>query len=441
MDEGEGEIQPVETDEVVDVTDLIRDYGDEEEPPVRDEFASDLDSLVPSVDVEEIPDIDTGVFPEVSGQPGQIDETVPGEISGLDDFEAKPAKPARDLSTLDELEELTSFDEGAFPAKKDDFSEADDFGDVDIAGDRGVSLSDSGSDEVPDLSELSLERSADIPEAGAGDIPDIDLDSLPDFADTAAEPARVDYSDAEELSLDSLDAADISAADEIEDISELGSVPAPRGRDVLVDDIDTGFDIKGIDEIEDVAATVEIPDVDDEPPPPRKARKQEPERVAAPEEGEIELTDRELKKLKTAVALFHPAVRKAVTGAIVDEKLSPGDQRQLVDMIIGSKPEDNIRRFLEKKLGIVIDVSRDRGSARKARADFPHRVHARGDGAAETASEVYEDFRHCRAGHLCYRRPYVPVCLQAGDGEEEDTRGRRHHPPAGSSPVPEGPEF
>ena len=346
--------RPEDLDEVVDVTDLIEELP-EEGAPARRGAVDDLDSLVSPGDLEEVPEIDTGepaVVPEESLETIEPVE----EIPEFEPVEARPARPRRaepeELTTLDELEAITA-DDGGGAAESGPSAAVDEFGaeepSLDVSMDRG------SASDVPDLSDISLESRPDIPEASMDDIPEIDLDTIPDMdaGPMPARPARGEPEGVEEIQIDDFG---MEPAGAMEDVTDLEEPPRERRRDIEVDDIDRGPAIRGIDEIEEVAETEEIPEVEEEPAPPRKPARPRKEEPAAAE-GEMELSDRELKKLKTAVSLYHPALRKAVTDAIVDELIGPKDQRQLVDMIITSKPEDNILRFLEKKLGRTIDTS------------------------------------------------------------------------------------
>ncbi len=332
-------------DSVVDITGLIEEVPEEDEAltPVE----GDLDALMGDELLGEVPEIDSGepaVLPE-------LDEVLP-EVPAVTPARRPRKSEEAERTTLDELEDLTS-DEGI---AADDMPSEDGFADIgEAAGleeaaelQSDVTIDRGEADGVPDLSELTLETGVEIPEATDSDIPEIDLDSIPDGGPA---PGGGWSGVSDDLKLDEA----MPSVEEIEDVTDI-SVPPPEPRrdTTIIDDIDSGPSIRGIDEIEEVASSVEIPEVDEEPEPSRK-----PVKKGAPEteEGEMDLSDRELRKLKTAVSLYHPNLRKAVTEAIVDELLSPGDQRQLVDMIISSKPEENVRRFLEKKLGRTIDTS------------------------------------------------------------------------------------
>ncbi|HPA70825.1 MAG TPA: hypothetical protein PKY31_01060, partial [Spirochaetota bacterium] len=353
-----GEEEPVaarseEPEELVDVTDLIQEVP-EEGAPARGARADDLDILSAEGGLAEVPEIDTGEPAVVPEEHLESVEELPS-LEELPSFEEeKPAaRPARatkkepeTLSTLDELEALTADEVPGETPGEEGLSEEPS---MDVSMDRGAAA------DVPDLSDMSLDSKADIPEASVEEIPEIDLDTIPDAGSTAAatEPAGFDAGGIDDIQLDDLSMA---PSGELEEVTDLDRPARERRRDTVVEDLDTGPVIKGIDEIEEVAETVEMPEVEEEPAPPKKPSR--PGKTApAAAEGETELSDRDLRKLKTAVSLYHPNLRKAITEAIVDEMLPPKEQRQLVDMIITSKPEDNVQRFLEKKLGRTIDTS------------------------------------------------------------------------------------
>ena len=69
---------------------------------------------------------------------------------------------------------------------------------------------------------------------------------------------------------------------------------------------------------------------------------------------EINLSDRELKKLKRAILLFDTGLRNAITDVVINDKLSPIDTRALIDMILRGQPETKIREFLSIYLGTEI---------------------------------------------------------------------------------------
>ncbi len=76
-----------------------------------------------------------------------------------------------------------------------------------------------------------------------------------------------------------------------------------------------------------------------------------------PGEEEIDLTDSELKKLNKAIMLFHPDIVKVIKDVILNDLLPGNELRKLVDMLLSSKREEEIKSFLEKKLNTKIDIS------------------------------------------------------------------------------------
>lgn len=346
---GEGEASPEE--EIVDITADIEEIPEEEET-VRLE-AADLGAEELPAELGEVPEIDTGepaVLPE-SAKPDELLE----EITGFEEVpeEAPPSRPPRErkteeATTLDELEALTA-DEA--PAGREPSLEEVSFADEgmpEVEAAHEVSLEGTTVEDVPDLSDIDVQKTEAIQEASDEDIPAIDLESIPEAGAQEVPAPPVD-----DLGVDDIDIDTFREAPQEQKASEKSAPPRRAAKTVEVEDIDIGPSVRGMDEISEVAETMEIPEVEEEEEKPRRKAKE----VPASEKDELDLSDRELKKLKTAVSLYHPNLRKAVIQSIVDDLISPKDQRQLVDMIIGSKPEENVHRFLEKKLGRTIDIS------------------------------------------------------------------------------------
>ncbi|HPB80760.1 MAG TPA: tetratricopeptide repeat protein [Spirochaetota bacterium] len=372
-------------EDVVDVTDIIEEFEDEPEMPAAGE--------------DEIPDIgDIADFDEIAAEPGEReavpelsdveideiadfpDEAPAGEIS-LDEFDdrgtpekAAPFDEGDALSTLDELDELSAGESGEAGAGEDTFEGFDDVPEIDEslmegdlsgsafdeapAGGAGSVSFDTGIDaDVPDLSDISLEEVADIPEADISEIPDIDIGGLEDSGGG-------DFQDTDrEISLDD----DMTSSVEgIEDFSDVQmeepldiTMPEESSAGAMLSEYeDDGLGaLGGLEKVDEVVRTEEIPEIEEdfeEPIPGGPGPDADDEG-----EGGIELSDRELKKLKTAIMLFHPNLRKQITDTILNDRLSLKDTRQLIDLIITGKPEENIHRFLEKKLGRTIDISEE----------------------------------------------------------------------------------
>ncbi len=357
-------------EEIVDITADIEEIP-EDEGTVRLE-ASDLSAEELPAEIGEVPEIDTGE-PAVLPESAKADELLE-EVTGFEETPEKmpPSRPPREpkteeATTLDELEALTA-DET--PAGSEQLS-----GEVSIGGEgmpevevaHELSLEGTSVEDVPDFSDMSIQKTEAIQTASDEEIPAIDLESIPD---TGAETVSAPHVD--DLGADDIDIDTFREAPPKPKVSEKPAPARQAAQTVEIEDIDMGPSIRGMDEISEVADTMEAPAVEEEEEKPKRKVREAP----APEKDELDLSDRELKKLKTAVSLYHPNLRKAVIQSIVDDLISPKDQRQLVDMIIGSKPEDNIRRFLEKKLGRTIDISSIAAEAGRkvltSRAEYTH---------------------------------------------------------------------
>lgn len=144
-----------------------------------------------------------------------------------------------------------------------------------------------------------------------------------------------------------------SASEQVSDLPDLGELPADNGDDIggfSASDSDSDF---GLEEINSAPMNFEEPetvaeniteDFGFEPPISDDG-------AAAEDSSDIELSDRDLKKLKRALLLFNPGLRRAVTDAVVNDKLSPADTKSLIDSILKGLPEERIAAFLEGLTG------------------------------------------------------------------------------------------
>ncbi len=239
--------------------------------------------------------------------------------------------------------------------------------------------------DIPDLDELSIEDAADIPDAEDSDIPAIDLENLDnemitdpeesfDMDDISSDEIDIEPfgdetapSDSESSPLDELDSFDEDAFDDIPDMDdsiedhvtseEKTPVSINLEEDLEIDsltDADLDHD-SGFSDFDDDSLTIEPLD-DDILNDDKIIDASEPTQSETGEETELELTDKELAKLKKAIILFNAGVRQAIKDTVINDRLSPGDTRRLIDMILTGKPEDNIHKFLEKRLNKKINL-------------------------------------------------------------------------------------
>ena len=193
--------------------------------------------------------------------------------------------------------------------------------------------------EIPNLSEISLEEKTDISEVE--DIKDINFDELGDFSLT---DSVVDDKD-----------SDVNTG--IDPKIEEGEGGAKE------EEIAEVSDTKDANGIDDIGEIMPIEDEEAVSPPLEKEKG---------EDVKIELSDDELVKLKKALQLFHPNLRNIVSEVILKDTLSARDTKKLVDKILNEESEDDIKGFLEKKLRKKIDIEEEiKGSKRRVIASRP----------------------------------------------------------------------
>lgn len=372
---------------------------DEAPPPSSDEIEdiTDIIEMVEEPSAGEVPDLGELSFEEAPAAEAPPEMEAPPE-EALPAFEEEvappPLRPGRKARTsLEELDELTSMepesvdlqdvsddryvDEAEAPRAPEieepvGAEESIEPIDMDLAEleepaprPSGMRLEKETDIDIGTLSDISVEEIQDIPDAGVADIPEFDLGDIAPESEMPPSPPP---------------AREGPAADFMEDFHDEG-IPEPLDMDEgplpsrgSASDLDIGIKqeemIPGIGRIEEAVSTEEIPDVEEEEPPPEPPKKKKERIEAAPEEGD-ELSERDIRRLKKALLLFHPALRKAVKDAILNDLLPPADSRQLIDMILSGKPEDNVHRFLEKKLGRSIDISEGPAPGRRVLTSRP----------------------------------------------------------------------
>ncbi len=317
-----------EPEELEDITDILEEVEEEEPEPV-----------------EEFPE-----FEDISGVPEELPEE---EIPSLP--EEKPvsdeATPLEQLDALT-LDEPESLDTGDL-APDDEFVDEVGIPDLDLGEPEAqaepsgevVSIGEDSDMDIPDLSDLTLEEPGEIEEAADEDIPDLDLGEIgEEEPEEGGEPL---------------------VSDEIDEIDDLGALAGFDEEPSLGDELmDTSVEEEPAGEEDFMPQAPGLPDISDadiggeeplEIEPLDDESFEEPlvEPVAppTPEAGEgIELSDRDLKRLKKAILLFNPALIREIKDTVINDRLSEKDTRQLVDLIISGRPEDNVRAFLEKKL-------------------------------------------------------------------------------------------
>ncbi len=400
-----------------DVKPSMRFQPSDEEKPAGSAEEEAFEELMPEYDdsihekrPEELGlhelDHDTDLFPPEAEEIREhefedITESItePSEILPGDQEEILPLSDS-DLSFIE--------DEGTPAAPLDESFE--DIGDIPVIPEeiparegkqpKGISIESDEDLSIPDFNEISIDEHADLSEAADQDIPDIDIDSL--VSDGTSEtpsakelPADVDLG--EDLEFSDIDlgeekapAETKSTLDEFEDFhqDEFLDIETP------VDKPDKGVPAQpsGFDEFADIESaeithdfteqkpaearyedddTLTIEPLEDEfesEPGPFKPDAQ----TSGTEKGSsLEVTDRDLARLKKAMILFNPAVRHTIRDVIINDLFSAADTRRLVDMIVSGKSEDSVKNFLEKKLKTHITLVDEKGLKRRVISQRP----------------------------------------------------------------------
>ncbi len=367
-------------------------------PPVQpdddipDHDIEDIDSNMPSnldIDFDESDSVemtDEELFGEEAHEIGDEEiEDITDSITSYDDvpdFESDDITPLSDsdLSFIDESSEEPS-EEAEF---EDDFSDEMPT-EKQKKESESFSLEKEDDFDIPDLDELPLNETADIPEADNEDIPDIDLGDL----DITSEPEH-DFGDIEHTDdipdsfddLGDLDEAEMSSGeketgtlsemdsfhddfDDIDNIPDAFEEPEKKPKAAKVEKFDDDF----IDDHhDDDTLTIEPLDddvVEEDKYEPKEVKKG---KSASPE---VELSSKDVARLKKAIILFNPAIRQAVRETVINDLIPAADMKKLVDMIITGKSEDSIHKFLEKKLKRRIDLTDETSSKRRVITSRP----------------------------------------------------------------------
>lgn len=286
-----------------------------------------------------------------------------------------------DLSFIDESEE---------PVQLEDEFPSEDLAQGDKKSAETFSLDKEEDFDIPDLDSVPVAETAEIPEVDRVDIPDIDLGDLDDLG-FKEEPEKVTvapedrdehfddldstFEDFEEPSKPKEGRAEAGTFDEMEsfadDFADIDSIPdafdeTPSDKQKVKSQLEPSEE-DHLDEGEPL--TIEPLDDDiidhteeDEKPAQKKGAGAYPE---------IELSGRDIARLKKAIILFNPAVRQAIRETVINDQLPPADMKKLVDMIITGKSEDSIHRFLEKKLKTKITLVDETASGRRVITSRP----------------------------------------------------------------------
>ncbi|MFA5517959.1 MAG: tetratricopeptide repeat protein [Spirochaetota bacterium] len=343
-----------------DTTATPEPFDDMVEIEESQEPIADDEALATDDDFQDTEPFDTG-----ADEVPEIDET---EI--IDEEEILPLTDT-DLSFIEDETPLEK-DSPDTERELEDLDISDSFDDISIdLGDDLDTVAESitidGEDipDIPDLDSLEISDSADIPEADEISLPDISFDNLDDSeiemeTDIPADEADLtddDFDTFEDLDLTS-QAEDISPLDDLEGLDTFEDIPDKDIPDITedladLDDFDHELpdeDDKTIpDHIDDDILTIEpldeediLDDIEREPDSDEGKEHSEPQ--------ELDLSAKDLTRLKKAMLLFNPSIRDTIKDIVINDLLPATDTRKLVDMILTGKPENNIHKFLEKKL-------------------------------------------------------------------------------------------
>ncbi|HOD13960.1 MAG TPA: tetratricopeptide repeat protein [Spirochaetota bacterium] len=215
--------------------------------------------------------------------------------------------------------------------------------------------------DIPDLSEISFEEKA-MPEARESDIPELDIGA--GLEETAVpsmgqeEPAGP--------SMDELTDEDLAA---ISDVGAAGEEPSIKPSKDIISEIrkketarsaseDLGPSIPELPTMEEEEIDIAMPEDIVAPAGPARSG-----RAAEPAAEGIELTDRELNRVKKAILLYNPGVRQVVKDVVINDLLPLKDTRQLINLILSGRSESDIQKYLEGKLGRKIQLIEEMAAA------------------------------------------------------------------------------
>ncbi len=419
MGDSENKLTPEEKNEIDRILGLLpKDVAPEQPSPKRGDKAAEPEWAGPEEEYEEIPADEISVLDETAAEApaGEAVEDItdilefveepaarkpapempeaaefpaeelesageiamPEEELPVEAAEAPPVEEIRERTPLEELEGLTSEEpasvdiqdisedvvpsgaEARAPMAEEALEEIPEFAAEEAAELPEVRIEREVDLEVPDLSDISLKESAEIPVAGMEEIPEIGAGEIPEMEEplprpTKAAPPLEEVPD--EYRLEDIPSPLEFGAPGEEPVKREKAPPPPA------ESFDEFTAVRGIESIEEIVKTEDIPESSMEPeeePPPRR-RREEPQ--AEPSGDEAELSSRDMKKLKTALLLFPSGLRRAIKETMLGDALPAKDISQLIDMIITGKPEDNIHRFLEKKLKRKIDIGEEAPAA------------------------------------------------------------------------------
>lgn len=322
-----------------------------EEVPASEENLPEEDNL----DFNDLALSDESVSPAFTEEPvssvsdgDEIPEIVSEKMTGL---------PGNELNTLDELDALTSGEPQSID--RQDIAEelvgefnagagADIFSSPVSPENNEVRFDEVSGFDLPNFDDMQLEAGTQLQEASDDDIPDLQLDSMSGVDDILSASSPISEGSTDFLTdLDSDNDFISSAGISPSDLSEIDS-SSPLSMESAED-----YDFSQITPIGEEETSV--------PPPVEKPKKEKKAKEAAPPSGgdsNIELSDRELKKLKKALQKFSPEVVRIIKDIILNDRLTKAETSELIKLILDGKSDAVIRVYIERKLGAIPEEPR-----------------------------------------------------------------------------------
>lgn len=352
---------PAEEPPIEDISDLVHDVEEVPELPEEMEPLEDITEELREVpEVEEIPvAVDRGELSPL----GELEHLTADEPESLDTHEladrdsyVEQKKPRRmeEAPGVQEIGAVEPVEETAAQEDLDMLTAMEEEPTTPARPSETVSI-EKGEADIPDLTDISFDEHTEIPDARETEVPDIGLDGM-GVPESAGKVNAGEESPGSELSIDEFDSIQGVGDYEYEEPMLKSSDDGAREKKAPI--------ARPIDE--DMGGIPDLPALEEEPlviekleDEPKPARKTGRPAAAAAAEG-IDLSDRDLKRLKKAILLFNPGLRQAVKDVVINDLLAVADTRQLINMIISGRSESDVHSHLEKKLKRSIPLAEER---------------------------------------------------------------------------------
>jgi len=343
--------------------DLDEPLEDETQGGAIDEEPQDITSLL-----EELPDENLQTFDEQMTESAAEEDFSSVDISGVElppleqeevqkpRFSYTPKSLPKKDPTLAQLEtilrgepetiDIQEYSKEGFYQDDEGEEEAPAAPSAPEPGNTAEAPFDISAEDIPDLSSLSIESPHEMESANVSDLPDLDV------ADFGLESPENEAGESIADEIGDFDIQDAGFDDDGISATSLDEVDLTPQSDTHEDSSFEDAQMDVLPDIDDSLPEIEIePDdgEDEDTAGTSGARKGSASGDAS------ELTPEELKKMKKSLLLYAPGLTEAIKDTILNDRLSAADTRRLVELIVQGRPEDNIHRFLEKKLSRRID--------------------------------------------------------------------------------------